>query len=243
MLKRILYGIILILMSARAGVPQPASITPGIEWLIANQNADKSWGGVSSSATPFNTTAASVSTLRICGNTGSAAVDGLNWLNGQTVDSVNFAADRLLTSAIAGLDTTSDRSKIVAWKNNIEGSWGLDGEYANDIIEIAFALQALKAANYSDATVLYQAINFLTTNQHSDGGWGFTSSDSSNTYVTAMVLRSLSGYSSQFSVQSSINNAAAFLLAKQTQNNDGGFGSSPSTVYETALSVVLATSL
>ncbi len=237
MLKRILFGIILIFLSARAGFAQPATVASGINWLIANQNADKSWGGTSSLVTPFNTTAAAVSALKMCGNTGSAAVDGLNWLNGQTPDSVNYTADRLLANALAGLDTTSGLGQLVTWKNNIDGSWGLDGEYSNDIVEIALTLQALHAANYSDYSSLFQTINFLTANQNLDGGWGASTGDASNIYVTSMVLRVLSANSTVFFInQNIISQASAFLLAHQ--NTDGGFGDSPSTVYATALSLM-----
>ncbi len=215
---------------------QFVAISTGVDWFIANQNADKSWGGITSSVTPFNATAAAVSALKICGNTGSAANDGLNWLNGQTPDSVNFAAERLLTNAIAGLDTTSDLNQLISWKNNIDGSWGLDGEYSNDIVEVAITLQALHAANYANYSNLFQAVNFLTTTQNSDGGWGASAGDASSTYVTAFALKALNVYSSVFINQNSINKASAFLLAHQ--NIDGGFGDSPSTVYATALSIM-----
>ncbi len=236
MTKRLLFAIILIFSIAGYSSAQPASISSGIDWLVTSQNADKSWGGASSSATPFNTTSAAVAALRFCGNTGSAASDGLNWLNVQPPDSVNFAADRLLTDAIAGLDTASDLNQLVAWKNNIDGSWGLDGEYSNDISEIAITLQALHAVNYSNYSILFQAINFLTSMQNTDGGWGSTVSGASSAYVTAHVLRALVAYNSVFLLQDSINKASSYLLTKQ--NPDGGFGNSPSTIYDTALSVI-----
>ena len=53
MLKRILFGIVLIFLLAKAGFAQPAAISSGLNWLVANQNADKSWGGPSSSVTPW----------------------------------------------------------------------------------------------------------------------------------------------------------------------------------------------
>jgi len=235
MLKRILFGIVLIFLLAKAGFAQPAAISSGLNWLVANQNADKSWGGPSSSVTPFNTTTAAISALRICGNTGSATSDGLNWLNGQTPDSVNFAADRLLTNAIAGFDTASDLNQLITWKNNIDGSWGLDGEYSNDITEIALTLQALRAANVSDYSTLFQTINFLTTTQNSDGGWGSTTNGASSAYVTARVLKALAAYNGTFQIQDSIDKATSYLLNKQ--NSDGGFGSSPSNAHESALAL------
>ncbi len=135
------------------------------------------------------------------------------------------------------MSVSSDVDKLLSYWNS-DGGWGGYIWYSSTNFHTALALQALKAANYSDATVLYQAINFLTTNQNSDGGWGFTSNDPGNAYVTSIVLRTLSQYNSTFQIQPSITKAAAFLLAKQAQNNDGGFGSSPSTVYETALSLM-----
>jgi len=236
MLKRIIIGLMLIILSVRVGSAQSAFITSGVDWLIANQNTDKSWGGASSSVTPFNATTTAISALINCGNTGSSAVDGLNWLNRQNPDSTNYAANRILANAIAGRDTTSDLSQLVTWKNNIDGSWGLDGDYSNEVSDIALTLQALHAVLYSDYSYLFQAINYLTTTQNPDGGWGASTGDTSNAYVTANVLYALNVYSSIFINQSSINKASAYILTKQ--NPDGGFGSSPSNVYETALSVM-----
>jgi len=51
--------------------------------------------------------------------------------------------------------------------------------------------------------------------------------------MTALVLKTLSLYKGIYNIQNSINKALAYILTKQ--NPDGGFGSSPSTVYETAL--------
>lgn len=68
MLKRIVIGLILIFLSTSVASAQSASVTAGAAWLTVNQNADKSWGGGSSSVTPFNTTAAAVYALKICGN-------------------------------------------------------------------------------------------------------------------------------------------------------------------------------
>ena len=79
-------------------------------------------------------------------------------------------------------------------------------------------------------------MNYLTDNQNTDGGWGSPASDTSNTYITSTVLRTLVAYNSVFINQNSINQASAFLLAHQ--NTDGGFGNSPSTVYDTATSLM-----
>lgn len=46
-----------------------------------------------------------------------------------------------------------------------DGGWGLDSENESGTIDAAIALQAPKAANYSDAAVLYQAVNYLSHHQ------------------------------------------------------------------------------
>jgi len=213
---------------------QSVSISNGTTWFLANQNNDGSWGSQIDLA--FVDSAEVTNALKSAG-TGSAYANGITFLTSQSADSNDELSRKIISLAKAGIDFNAFLNTLLGYRNS-DGGWDYKQGPVSNSFDTALALQALKAANYSDTTVLYQAINFLTTNQNTDVGWGFTSKDPSNAYVTAMVLRSLSGYSSQFSVQSSISNAAAVLLAKQTQNNDGGFGSSPSTVYETALSVM-----
>jgi len=88
---------------------QSTAINTGINWLIANQNADKSWGGsASSSVILYQATTEIISTLRILDNTGLPYIDGLSWLNAQQVDSVDFATNRLIVRANAGLDTSNE---------------------------------------------------------------------------------------------------------------------------------------
>ena len=218
-------------------IAQLSSIADGMNWLVANQNADKSWGGNDPSlVTSFNATAEAVEALRICGNTGTAYSDGLTWLNGQAVDSVNFTANRLLVRANAGLDVSSELNSIFTWRNNIDELWGLDGEYSNDISDTALALLALKSANYTDQTVISNAINYLLSNQNTDGGFGFYQGNISNVYMTAIVLHTLQQFPQTTSIATSINKATSYLIAHQ--NADGGFGSSGSTIYEASLAYI-----
>ncbi len=77
---------------------------------------------------------------------------------------------------------------------------------------------------------------YLLSAQNPDGGWGFYQGDTGNVYVTSLVLSTLSQFKTVYNLQTPINNAATWLLTKQ--NVDGGFGSSPSTVYESALAFI-----
>ncbi|OGW29567.1 MAG: hypothetical protein A2X56_13130 [Nitrospirae bacterium GWC2_57_13] len=141
----------------------------------------------------------------------------------------------------AGQDASTLISTLINSRYS-DGGWGLKEGDSSNPLDTSLALQALKAANYSDLSVVNAGLAFLTSSQNADGGWGYRptttaeAGDPSNAYVTSIVLRTLSNFSSQFIVQGSIDTAKAYLLTKQ--NTDGGFGSSPSTIYETALSII-----
>ncbi len=239
MLKRILSGILLMIFSVGLASAQAASIPSGINWLISNQNSDSSWGNVSSSAAQFTSTAETLEALRVNVNTGTSFQNGLAWLNAQSLNDNNFTSARLQIRVRSGLDNTADLSTLIDGKNSIENAWGLDSDYTNDSLNTASALKALKAANYSDQTIIFPAISFLLSIQNPDGGWGFTQDDDSNVFVTAQVVSVLAQYNGIYMTNTQLATAAAFLLSKQ--NPDGGFGIGASTVYETALAFIAIT--
>jgi len=218
---------------------QNLSISNGILWLSANQNTDGSWG-VQPDLSVVNTTDA-VNALLISSGVGSNSTSGITWLSSQNVISTDELSRTIISLVSAGTPSASFVTTLTAYRNT-DGGWGYELGNASDPLDTALALQTLKVANYSETTLIGQSLNYLTANQNIDGGWGFYPStgsgqaltDPSNAYVTAITLRTLAAFSSQFSVQSSIDKAKAYLLTKQ--NADGGFGSSPSNVYETALS-------
>jgi large repetitive protein len=220
---------------------QSVATSDGTAWLSANQNADGSWGVQSDLAIVYS--ADVLGALKYFDPNGINFSQGISWLNSQDAASTDELSRKIFALVSAGQDVSTLISTLVGNKYS-DGGWGLKAGDISNPLDTALALQALKAANYSDSTIIYQAINFLTTNQNTDGGWGYRptttaeAGDSSNAYVTSMVLRALSSYRSQFIVQGSIDTAKAYLLTKQ--NEGGGFGSSPSTItiYETALSII-----
>lgn len=236
MLKRILFGLLLMLFSAGFAFAQSPSITSGINWLTATQNIDKSWGNASSLAAQFAATAEVVEALRLTGNTGVPYQDGLNCLNTQPANSTDFTAKRLRIRLHSGIGINDDLDQLLSYRNTIDGNWGADDEYTNFPLDTALALQALKAANYTDQSIIFLSLNYLVSTQNPDGGWGLTSDDTSNVFVTAHVLSTLAQYRNEFLAETQMGKAVAFLLSRQ--NPDGGFGSGASTVYETALAFI-----
>ncbi|MDD2852640.1 MAG: carboxypeptidase regulatory-like domain-containing protein [Desulfuromonadaceae bacterium] len=237
MLKRVLLGILLTYFSVGLAFAQSASISSGLSWLAANQNSDKSWGNSSSLTEQFISTAETLETFRVTGNTGMPFQEGLGWLNSQQLDSTDFAAKRLQIRAKSAFDVTVDINGLIALRNVIDGNWGLDDEYSNAILDTALALQPLKSANYTDLTAINPALAYLTGSQNLDGGWGFPSTGSgqadSNVYLTAIVSATLQQFPQMTTIATAVNKATIYLLAQQ--NADGGFGSPSSTAYETAL--------
>ena len=141
----------------------------------------------------------------------------------------------MISLKIAGVDVSNDLLSLVN-KRNMDGGWSGDGDSASMINDTTLALQALKAVNYPDQTIIQSAINYLLSTQNADGGFGFYQGDESNVYMTALVSMTLQQFPRTTSIATAINKATSYLIAHQ--NADGGFGSSPSTVYETALTYI-----
>ncbi len=205
----------------------------GLNYLSTAQNVDGSWSG--DIASDFYSTAAVLETLKIYNNGGTSYQSGFQWCQAYPVWNVDYLARKIILLSQNNLDYSDALTTLFSLRNTENSGWGLKS-YTNDIFDTAFALESLSSAKYSDATILYQALSYLTLSQNPDGGWGSMSGGPSSAYVTAWVLKALIAYNSVFLLHDPINKASAYLLTKQ--NVDGGFGSSPSNVYETALSVM-----
>jgi large repetitive protein len=229
-----------ILLSTIPCYAQGIGISNGATWLSSSQNADGSWGAQPDLSVV--NTADAVNALFISSGVGSNSTLGITWLTSQNVTSTDELSRTIIALITAGTNSTALVTSLLSYRNG-DGGWGYDLGNTSNPLDTALALKAFKAANYSDTSLIGQSLNYLTRNQNPDGGWGFRAAngalpaDASNTYVTAIVLRALSAYNNVFINQDSINKAATYLLSKQNQDTVGrGFGSSPSTVYETALS-------
>lgn len=235
MFKRVLFLMFMTLFAAGIVSAQPPSITSGVNWLIANQSSDKSWGDPSALVAQFTATAEVLDALRVNGNSGTSYQDGFNWLQAQSLDSTESAARRLRLGAQATAIVPDDLNRLVLLRNSIDGSWGIDGDYLSDVLDTSLALQALKATNYSNTDDINTALAYLLRVQNSDGGWGFCHGEESNVFMTAVVSAALQQFPQVTSVATAEKNASTYLL--NNQNADGGFGSPESTPYETALAL------
>jgi hypothetical protein len=237
---------ILLLIGNSFAFAQSPQINSGLSWLTSAQTSTGNWPEVDT--TEYYSTASALDAVYALEPSSSAYTTAFQWMTGQIVSPTDYLSRRIIALKRAGMGVSSELDGLLLYRN-ANGGWGGETSYLSDNLDTALALQALKAANYYDASLLDQSLHYLTTNQNLDGGWGFIAGNASNTYyqtpdggwaispstsgplpggpsnayVTAVVLRTLNNYSSTFNVQSAIDRAAVFLLAKQTENNDGGF--------------------
>ena len=176
--------VILLLPESRAYGANHQTSDSGLSWLIQSKLGNDYWGssvpvGIyqdelpddSVTLTSFRDSSQAALTLSIYAPTSADYQNVIKWLSLPHLKSTEFLSRKISALAGAARDTSKDMNMLLSYQR---GGFGGYKNIPSNPLDTALALQALKAANYSDATVLYQAINFLTTNQNSDGGWGFT---------------------------------------------------------------------
>ncbi len=217
---------------------QSTQIEGGLDYLYSTSNPDGSWGR-SGSLKNLPTTATVIETLQLLNETNSPNyTNALSWLQSQSLDTTDYLSERIYALSVAGGDSTL----LLSYIDSASYAWGGYDDYDVNILDTALALQALKAANCPDLSIINYGLAYLTSSQNSDGGWGFCSSSdlgcsdsTSNVYVTALVSATLQQFPQTTTIATAISKATSYLM--MSQNIDGGFGTAgTSTVYETALS-------
>lgn len=231
MFKRTIYltCIFLLFFSAPTSAQSP-QITNGMNYLLATQNPDGSWGGDASSVDILPATVSVIETLQVLNQTGTQNYsNAVLWLQNQTLETTDYLSERIHALAVAG----TDRDLLLSYLDEIyTGAWGGYLDFEANNLDTALALLSLRKINYSDQNIISYAQGYLVSTQNTDGGFGFYQGDGSNVYMTALVSMTLQQFPQTTSIATAINKATSYLIAHQ--NADGGFGSSSSTVYETA---------
>lgn len=155
----------------------------------------------------------------------------INWVEFSVLSATEQFCNKIQILSKAGKDVTSFVDGLATYKNTDGGFGGAKG-YPSNAVDTSFALQALATVQYTDTTVINNAISHVISAQNPDGGFGFYQGKSSNTYMTALVSSTLQQFQQTTSIATAVNKATTYLI--NHQNTDGGFGSSSSTVYETA---------
>ncbi len=205
-----------------------ASYNAGVDWLKENQELDGSW--LDSNASRVRDTAAVLLAIEDIATASSNHQLGAAWLGGINPVSSDFLARKV--SSLAGGNSLNE---LLARQND-DGGWGSAPGYASSTIDTALALQALAAAGYEDGVEVTDAIDYLLAAQTVDGGWALQGTGISMVQPTAFTLAAFNEFRSNYTLETAIDNGVDWLLPRQ--NGDGGFGNSPSTVYDTAKALI-----
>lgn len=218
----------------------PPSIDDGVAWLLAAQKIDGSWADLSQTAGRDTTEA--VLALKNFDAAKQNYSAGIQWLEGAAPENTDYLAREMEALSGAGGDTTGLIQQVIYMQNS-DGGWGSSEGLISDVPDTALALKALGKAGYTgqdSGLAVSKAIEYLKSAQNSDSGWG-TDDGESKVMPTASVLSALNVYRDSYQISDIITNGAAWLVQKQ--NSDGGFGNSPSTLYNTAVAAATLTEL
>lgn len=210
----------------------PAELTDAVNWLIANQQENGSW--MDSSFTLHRDTIHAVSALGHFPEGSQSVNKGLVWLNNEQQFNTDALAGKIALLAANGQNTDTPKNNLLA-NQNPDGGWGLNRNYISNPLDTSFALAALSEIHLTDSTIVSPAISYLKAQQNPDSGWG-TGKDASDIYTTVNVLSAFSYYQGTYSLSDIIQSGMNWLYGRQ--NSDGGFGNSPSTVYDTATALI-----
>jgi len=209
----------------------PPNIEDGVNWLMTSQKSDGSW--MDMSLTSERDTAQSVLVLKNFSNALQNYSTGIQWLSAAESGNLDYLSRKIETLANSGQDVTSLVNELVS-RQNADGGWGSDKAYLSNPLDTSLALKALSKADYSGQGAISKAIDYLKASQNADKGWGGDDGEST-VETTSNVLSAFNKYSNVYQLNEIVTGGIALLL--QRQNPDGGFGNSPSTVYDTAIAV------
>ena len=157
----------------------------------------------------------------------------LTWLRKQTFDNTDDLAHKVFLLSLAGESVSSELVTLLTYQT-FDGGWGSDPDFSSDNLDSVLVLLALASESSSDPVLINLIADFLVNSQNLDGGWGFILGKVSEVYYTALAMQALETQPQTTAIANALAQGTIFLLVHQ--NADGGFGGSPSTVWETALS-------
>ncbi len=208
-----------------AGALAP-SLSAGVAWLVEQQDPQGFWRDPSGSA--VCETASAINALRTFSEAALQLQAGVAWLAEQTVTNHDFLARQIVALDGVGLENLLERQ-------NEDGGWGHAEGYLSNPLDTSLALRALAGWGLSSGEVVAAAVAYLIEHRNQDDGWGVTAG-ASMVQPTAHVLLAMNAVRGHFDLDPELARGIAWLVARQ--NDDGGFGNSLSTIYDTAVALL-----
>ncbi|MGA1840972.1 MAG: CARDB domain-containing protein [bacterium] len=209
------------------------SIEDGIAWLMNSQQEDGSWKDTA--YTTARDTAEAVATLKDFRIAEQCVSSGIKWLVDASSLNTDYLSRKIEALSLSGHFFASLTEEMCS-RQNPDGGWGSNEHYVSNPTDTAFALKALILSGCSAEDIIEPAIEYLKSKQNPDGGWG-GNGQGSTILATRNVLSAFNTYRERDALDVTIQNGIAWLIGNQ--NPDGGFGSSASTVYDTAMLILL----
>jgi len=219
MFLRALVGVVFAVFASFAAAPAgaqqaPPEITRGVAWLTGQVQADGSLSGEGASmALPLQAEAESVATLALLANAPSPLVARVS---ATRVGQAEYLARRALTLYAVRQGASAPMADLAVLRN-ADGGYASSPGYASDVIDTAFALQALAQADGADAGAANASIAWLQACANAEGSWGVDGHGS--LYATANVLVAAQAWATRLSVGTVSTPAANWLLAQRNANH------------------------
>jgi sugar lactone lactonase YvrE len=213
---------LLIILSLFA--PMVAANPAAHAWLDAQAQIGGSYERPDDIATPTQATAETLRTLRALDQTGyHANPASLLFLDASANQGVTEYLARALIAHTETGGSAADLLTALEANQNSDGGFGSASGFSSNVLDTAFALEALVKAVGSHATVVSAAVGYLQSHQNSDGSYTLDSTAHGATYTTATALMALHASRLYYNLTQQITKTVSFLLS--AQNSTGGWGS------------------
>ncbi len=160
-----------------------------------------------------------------------ASSAALLYLNNDTEQNTEYLARKIIVNTKAGNDVTILINSLIA-RQNPDGGFGDQADYASNVLDTAFVLEALSLSGQTSSSVISAAIQYLQNEQQTDGGYIVSGTNLSSVYLASLVSSSLQRFFFNYNVGITISAANQYLLAAKSINN------SWSSDWETAIALL-----
>ncbi len=191
-------------------------VVRGAGYLLGARHPLGGWEGEAAEGSIVDT-AIAIDTLRRLNYSGEALTRALRWLSQQEAQRNDELAWKII--ALEGYENVSALAEQLANRQNRDGGWGVKPGYGSDLIDTAFAVEALLRSGYREKAA--KGVEFI---ENADDEDIFARS-----YGT-VALRS--GTLSGIPALKALRAGGEWLLS--TQRSDGGWGELYSTPLDTS---------
>lgn len=217
---------------------QPAAAnTAASEWLKAQLQSNGSYAKSSDIATPLQATAETLRALETLDPSGfhadSASLNFLTTANGK--ETTEYLARTVIAHVEAGQPAIDVVAALEA-KQNADGGFGSALGYSSNVLDTAFAIEALVKSTTSHANIVAAGVSYLETHQNADGSFTLGNAQKDLSYTTASALMAMHASRWYYNLTQPIAKAVSYLLSSRDASSAWG------SDFETAWALIALSS-